>query len=249
LGLLIGGGIEIGAQIWKGGKVSDWRAVSGKAAQGAIVGFATGLAGPVGYSATAGIGAAANVVGGAVNKTIQGQEITTEGALTDAASGAVGAAGGLVLAKGVSTVVSLIAGRGTGTAVQTVAVTESTVTAEAAAPQAAVAAGNAVEETTLMRLSNEQIRGFASDRLKILAELFENMAKGPNGAAYNEVRGRVLAEMGRRAPATQMRNMPFGKALTKEEIKNIKLTGDKPDVPGIPGYNGLKDPRARNWKN
>jgi hypothetical protein len=100
VGGLIGGGVEAGMQYYNTGKVSNWKAVGGAATQGAIVGGVAGLTGGASLAAQAGAGAGANVVGGAVNRGIQGQKTTAGDVAWDFGFGAVFGAG----AKGVSQV-------------------------------------------------------------------------------------------------------------------------------------------------
>jgi len=97
LGGLIGGGIEAGRQLINSGKISDWNAVGGATAQGAITGAAAGLTGGTSLLAVTGAGAAANVLGGAASNAIQGKDITVGSVATDAAIGATAALGGAVV--------------------------------------------------------------------------------------------------------------------------------------------------------
>ena len=96
VGGVIGGAIEAGTQLYKDGSVSDWGAVGGSAAQGAITGAAAGFTGGASLVVTAGVAGASNVVGGEVNRRIQGKETTAKDVILDAAIGvATGAAGNL----------------------------------------------------------------------------------------------------------------------------------------------------------
>ena len=63
IGGLVGGGIEIGSQLYNGGKVSNWGAVGGATAQGAITGAVAGFTGGASLAITIGASAGANVVG------------------------------------------------------------------------------------------------------------------------------------------------------------------------------------------
>ncbi len=101
VGALVGGGIEIAAQLYSTGSVTDWGAVGGSALQGGITGGVAGLTGGASLLATAAASGAANAVGGAVNSAIQGQEITAQSIATDAAVGAVAGAGGRVVGNAV----------------------------------------------------------------------------------------------------------------------------------------------------
>jgi RHS repeat-associated protein len=94
LGALIGGGFELGRQLWRDGKVTSWRSVAGATAQGAIAGGAAGFTGGGSLLTTAVTTGAANVVGGTVNRAIQGQQTNANHVITDFTVGAVfGAAG------------------------------------------------------------------------------------------------------------------------------------------------------------
>ncbi|MFV0291571.1 MAG: RHS repeat domain-containing protein [Mangrovibacterium sp.] len=96
-GALIGGGIEIGKQLWTEGSVTDWSAVGGGAVQGLITGGAAGLTGGASLAVTAGVAGAANAVGGTVNRSIQGEETTVTDVAIDASIGAVLGAGGKII--------------------------------------------------------------------------------------------------------------------------------------------------------
>ena len=88
IGALIGGGIELGAQLYRGENV-NWRKVGGSALQGGITGGAAGFTGGASLLVTAGVLGGANAVGGALNKTINGEKITAKSVITDAVVGAV----------------------------------------------------------------------------------------------------------------------------------------------------------------
>ena len=95
IGGFIGGAIEAGTQLYKHGKITNWNAVGGAAAQGAITGAAAGLTCGATLVVTVGASSASNVVGGFVNRTIQGQETTATDVVADAAIGGVaGSIGG-----------------------------------------------------------------------------------------------------------------------------------------------------------
>jgi hypothetical protein len=94
VGALIGGGIEIGMQLYNNGSVNNWSAVGGSAAQGFVTGGAAGFTGGASLLVTAGVAGGANVVGGAINNKIQGKPVTVVSTATDllvgAAFGALG---------------------------------------------------------------------------------------------------------------------------------------------------------------
>jgi RHS repeat-associated protein len=94
VGALVGGGVEIVRQIRQDGKVTNWKSVGGSALQGGITGGAAGLTGGTSLLTTTVVSGSANVVGGAVNRNIQGKETTVGDVVTDAAIGVgFGAAG------------------------------------------------------------------------------------------------------------------------------------------------------------
>jgi RHS repeat-associated protein len=97
IGGVLGGGIEIATQIYKNGSVTDWKAVGGSALQGFVTGGAAGFTGGASLLATAGVSAGANVVGGAINNSIQGKENTVQSVAIDATVGAVAGAGGKLI--------------------------------------------------------------------------------------------------------------------------------------------------------
>ncbi len=99
VGALVGGAIEAGSQYIENGEVSDWGAVGGAAAQGAVTGAVAGLTGGSSLIVTVTTSAAANVVGGAVNNTIQGKEIIPSTITKDAVVGAGAGVAGKVLDK------------------------------------------------------------------------------------------------------------------------------------------------------
>lgn len=103
IGALVGGGIELGRQLWNDGKVTSWKAVGGSTLQGAITGGAAGFTGGASLVGTAAVAGTANVVGGTANRMIQGKETTAKDVVIDATVGAgLGAAGKVVgnLVKG-----------------------------------------------------------------------------------------------------------------------------------------------------
>lgn len=83
LGFLIGGGIEVGIQLYKNGKVTNWKKVGGTAVQGAITGGAAGFTGGASLATTLTVGGVSNGIGGAVNDKIQGKKITTVSVASD----------------------------------------------------------------------------------------------------------------------------------------------------------------------
>lgn len=99
IGALVGGGVEIGRQLWNDGKVSNWSAVGGATLQGGITGGAAGFTGGASLLVTTGVSAGANMLGGALNNSIQGKEITLKSVATDAAVGVVAGVGGKILDK------------------------------------------------------------------------------------------------------------------------------------------------------
>lgn len=102
-----GGAIEIGSQLYQNGEVSDWSAVGGASAQGAITGAAAGLTCGASLVITAGVSSASNVIGGVVNREIQGKETTATNIITDATiggvAGTVGKGLGQLVKKGLDT--------------------------------------------------------------------------------------------------------------------------------------------------
>ena len=107
LGGIVGGAIEIGSQLYQNGEVSDWSAVGGASAQGAITGAAAGLTCGASLVITAGASSASNVIGGVVNREIQGKETTATNIITDATiggvAGTVGKGLGQLVKKGLDT--------------------------------------------------------------------------------------------------------------------------------------------------
>ncbi len=94
IGAVVGGGIELATQLYNEGSVSNWSAVGGAAAQGAITGTVAGLTGGASLVTAALATASANVAGGVANRLIQGHETTFNNVVQDAAVGAaLGAAG------------------------------------------------------------------------------------------------------------------------------------------------------------
>lgn len=104
IGGIIGGAIEAGTQLYRNGKVDNWRAVGGAALQGAIVGGAAGFTGGASLLATAGVSGGANIVGGTVNRAIQGQKTTLSDVAIDGTVGAVLGAGGKLVGNSVKNV-------------------------------------------------------------------------------------------------------------------------------------------------
>ena len=107
LGGIVGGAIEIGSQLYQNGEVADWSAVGGASAQGAITGAAAGLTCGASLVITAGVSSASNVIGGVVNREIQGKETTATNIITDATiggvAGTVGKGLGQLVKKGLDT--------------------------------------------------------------------------------------------------------------------------------------------------
>ncbi|MCO5249770.1 MAG: hypothetical protein M9887_12575, partial [Chitinophagales bacterium] len=98
IGFLIGGGIEVGKQsIRKEGSAFNWKAVGGSAVQGAVTGGVAGLTGGASLLTTATVAGGANVVGGAINRAIQGKQTTVINAIADVSIGAIFGAGGKYL--------------------------------------------------------------------------------------------------------------------------------------------------------
>ena len=108
---MIGGGIEIGSQLWHSGKVTSWKAVGGSALQGGITGGAAGFTGGASLATTAAVAGGANVIGGTVNRTIQGQKTTLSDVVTDATVGAVFSAGGKYIGQGLKSILGSISQR------------------------------------------------------------------------------------------------------------------------------------------
>ncbi|GHT17505.1 hypothetical protein FACS189429_1740 [Bacteroidia bacterium] len=99
-GGIIGGGIEMFSQWRKNGKITNWRAVAGSAAGGAVTGGMIGLTGGASLAVTAvGVGLA-TVEGGLVNDMVQGKQSTVGSVATDFVVGATFGAGGKLLANG-----------------------------------------------------------------------------------------------------------------------------------------------------
>lgn len=106
IGALIGGGVELGKQLWRDGKVTSWKAVGGGAVQGAITGGAAGFTGGASLLTTAAVAGTANVVGGSVNRSIQGQKTTIGNVATDFTVGAVFGAAGKYIGDKVSQLIT-----------------------------------------------------------------------------------------------------------------------------------------------
>lgn len=90
IGGVIGGGVELGRQLWNNGKVTSWRAVAGSTAQGIITGGAAGFTGGASLLTTTTAATGANIVGGQTNRYIQGQSTTPNDIALDASLGAIG---------------------------------------------------------------------------------------------------------------------------------------------------------------
>ena len=103
IGAIIGGAIEVGTQLYNHGKINNWKAVGGAAAQGAITGAAAGLTCGASLVVTVGVSSASNVVGGVVNREIQGEATTASDVITDATiggvAGSIGSASGQLVKK------------------------------------------------------------------------------------------------------------------------------------------------------
>ncbi len=95
VGAVVGGGVEAVSQLIEHGEVNNWSAVGGAALQGGITGGVAGLTGGASLLVTGTASVTANVVGGALNNTVQGKEVTVGTVTKDAALGA----GGVVLGK------------------------------------------------------------------------------------------------------------------------------------------------------
>ncbi len=102
VGALIGGGIEVASQLYNEGTVSNWNSVAGSAAQGAITGGVAGLTCGASLAATVVSTGTANVVGGEVNRRIQGKETKASDVALDAAVGCGSGALGYGLNKAIS---------------------------------------------------------------------------------------------------------------------------------------------------
>ena len=102
VGGVIGGAIEAGTQLYENGSITDWSAVGGGAAQGALTGAAAGFTGGASLAVTAGAAGTANAVGGTVNRAIRGEDITAGGIIMDATLGAAFGVGGKYLGAGLS---------------------------------------------------------------------------------------------------------------------------------------------------
>ena len=100
-GAILSSLMELTVQLLSDEKM-NWSAVGGAAAQGAVVGGATGLTLGLGTAAVIGATAVGNAAGGTLNRTIQGQETTVEDVAADAALGAASAAAGSLVGVGVT---------------------------------------------------------------------------------------------------------------------------------------------------
>ena len=109
VGAIIGGGIEMGTQLYKHGKVANWKAIKGATAQGAITGGVAGLTGGASLFVSSMATGTANVAGGYVNREIQGQSTTSKDIVTDFVVGATFGAGGRIVEQG--TVAKLFASK------------------------------------------------------------------------------------------------------------------------------------------
>ncbi|HLZ85591.1 MAG TPA: hypothetical protein VKQ52_00070, partial [Puia sp.] len=107
IGAVIDAGIEAGSQLIKHGSITSWKAIGGAAVQGAITGgvaAATGGA-SLAVSATTKVvihvaaAAAANVVGGTLNRAVQGKKTTLADVGIDALAGAGGELAGKAVSK------------------------------------------------------------------------------------------------------------------------------------------------------
>ena len=83
VGGVVGAAIEVGSQLYHSGKVTNWKAVGGSAAQGAITGGVAGLTGGASLVVSVGANAGANIVGGVVNRAIQGKGTTVKDVVVD----------------------------------------------------------------------------------------------------------------------------------------------------------------------
>ncbi len=99
VGGALGGGMEMLMQFIQDGKISDWRAVGGAAAQGSIVGTVTGLTGGMNLLGTVSVSMGSNMVGGGVNRAIQGDDVISDDILIDATIGGLSASGGFAVRK------------------------------------------------------------------------------------------------------------------------------------------------------
>ena len=109
VGAIIGGGIEMGTQLYKHGKVANWKAIKGATAQGAITGGVAGLTGGASLFVSSMATGTANVAGGYVNREIQGQSTSSKDIVTDFVVGATFGAGGRIVEQ--STVAKLFASK------------------------------------------------------------------------------------------------------------------------------------------
>lgn len=97
VGAVVGALFEIGSQLYKDGKISNWKAVGGSALQGAITGGVAGATGGASLLVNVGANAGANIVGGIANRTIQGKETTASDVAVDGVLGGAFAAAGKVI--------------------------------------------------------------------------------------------------------------------------------------------------------
>ena len=87
LGCLIGASIEVTKQLWNRENI-NWTKISGAAAQGTITGAAAGATFGASLFVTVPVVATANVIGGATDRAIRGEETTKTDVVIDATIGA-----------------------------------------------------------------------------------------------------------------------------------------------------------------
>ncbi len=94
IGGVVGAAVEVGSQLYHSGKITSWSAVGGSTVQGAITGGVAGLTGGSSLLVSVGANAGANIVGGTINRVIQGKETTLKNVVVDGIVGGSFAAAG-----------------------------------------------------------------------------------------------------------------------------------------------------------
>ena len=112
-GLLIGGGIETGRQLWKEGKVSSWKSIGASAAGGAISGGVAGLTLGGSLLVEGGVAGVSTVAGAATTRALLGEKQSLRASAQDFAIGVVTlgiAKGGSALVRSVTNKISRTVG-------------------------------------------------------------------------------------------------------------------------------------------
>ncbi len=87
-GAVVGGGVELGRQLWRGEDI-NWKRVGATAAGGAVAGGLAGLTAGASLVAQGAMAGAASAAGGAVTRTALGESTTATDVAVDAAVGVV----------------------------------------------------------------------------------------------------------------------------------------------------------------